>query len=277
MKNATQQTLVAFTTALLLVPLAALRAADKPGDAGRAPSSSTKSFLGKLDYRVPAREYRTHEIGGWTLFVEASLAANDPELARQALDRLTTKLEVTRKLLPPATRARLQKLPIYLMHGSKSPSGGRDSGAQYHQRTAPKFRKHLDPRWGDVVVIHSAANYVKLSELWSVKVLVHEFAHAWHLGQWPEKQPEIYQAWENAMHQELYRGVKDDKGAVLERGYAAQNQLEYFAELSCMYFCGCNYQPFNRSELKTYDPTGYALIEKMWGISPDSPRPSPTR
>jgi hypothetical protein len=33
-----------------------------------------------------------------------------------------------------------------------------------------------------------------------------------------------------------------------------------------MYFVGCNYQPFTRAELKTYDPVGYALVEKMWGV-----------
>ena len=32
-----------------------------------------------------------------------------------------------------------------------------------------------------------------------------------------------------------------------------------------MYFAGCNFQPFNRKELKAYDPVGYAMIEKMWG------------
>lgn len=40
--------------------------------------------------------------------------------------------------------------------------------------------------------------------------------------------------------------------------------LEYFAELSCMYFVGCNYQPFNRKQLKDYDPVGYAMIQQMW-------------
>jgi hypothetical protein len=64
----------------------------------------------------------------------------------------------------------------------------------------------------------------------------------------------------------LYHGVKNDKGTTVEKAYAATNQLEYFAELSCMYFVGCNYQPFNRRELQAYDPVGYAMIEKMWEL-----------
>jgi hypothetical protein len=69
------------------------------------------------------------------------------------------------------------------------------------------------------------------------------------------------------MKRRLYHDVKDDKGKTLEKGYAATNQLEYFAELSCMYFAGCNYHPLNRTELKVYDPAGYAVIEKMWGLT----------
>jgi hypothetical protein len=42
----------------------------------------------------------------------------------------------------------------------------------------------------------------------------------------------------------------------LPEAYATVNQLEYFAELSSMYFVGCNYQPSNRRELMLYDPTG---------------------
>ena len=48
------------------------------------------------------------------------------------------------------------------------------------------------------------------------------------------------------------------------RRYALTNQLEFFAELSCMYFIKCNYEPSDRRQLKAYDPVGYAMIRKMW-------------
>ena len=69
----------------------------------------------------------------------------------------------------------------------------------------------------------------------------------------------------------LYHGVKDDEGKIVDKAYATVNQLEYFAELSCMYFVGCNYQPFDREELQTYDPKGYAMIEQMWDVKSQSP------
>jgi hypothetical protein len=79
----------------------------------------------------------------------------------------------------------------------------------------------------------------------------------------PEDIPIIRQAWENATRVGLYRKVKDNDGKEIEMAYASVNHLEYFAELSCMYFIGCNYQPFDRKELKEYDPTGYAMIQEM--------------
>ena len=224
-----------------------------------------------VNFREPARTYNTVPLGQWTVMVEQQLQADEPDLAKQALARLESKLGVMMAALPASARARLQKLPIYLMYGPKAAGGGHDNGAEYFQRNAPEHYKHLDPRWKSCVVIYCAKNYVQQSELWSLKLLVHEFAHAHHLEQWPEKQPDILQAWNHAVESGLYSQVKDEKAKLFNPGYATKNQLEYFAELSCMYFAGCNYPPANREELKTYDPVGYNMVEKMWGVRESAP------
>ena len=36
-----------------------------------------------------------------------------------------------------------------------------------------------------------------------------------------------------------------------------------------MYFVGVEYFPRDRAGLERYDPVGYALIEKLWGIRGD--------
>jgi hypothetical protein len=38
-----------------------------------------------------------------------------------------------------------------------------------------------------------------------------------------------------------------------------------------MYYCGCNYYPFNRDQLRRYDPGGYAMVRAMWGDDADAP------
>jgi hypothetical protein len=62
---------------------------------------------------------------------------------------------------------------------------------------------------------------------------------------------------------------EEDKGTH-NPNYAAQNHLEYFAELTATYFAGNSYFPRDRAALKTYDMAGYALIEKLWGITHDA-------
>jgi FimV-like protein len=222
-----------------------------------------------IDYAKPVREYVTARAGKWTISVEKQLQTDAPAVAKQALERLEKKLPEALKALPEPSHANLKKLQVFLMYGPKAKGGGRDNGLEYFQKNAPENHKQLDSRWKSSVVIYCAENYVRLSEFWALKALVHELAHAHQLEQWPEDQPDILRAWDNATERGLYRGVKDDQGKKLDKAYAAVNQLEYFAELSCMYFVGCNYQPFNRKELKAYDPTGFAMIEKMWGVAPE--------
>ena len=130
-------------------------------------------------------------------------------------------------------------------------------------------------RWSNCILVHCADNYVKISNLWALKALLHELGHAHHKENWAEDQEDIKLAWQAAMDRKLYLNVRDDKGTLIAKAYASVNQLEYFAELTAIYFGRCNYAPFRRAELEKYDPIGYAMIEKMWGLSEDNPAPAP--
>ena len=120
------------------------------------------------------------------------------------------------------------------------------------------------------IAIFSAENYVKVSDFWALKSLVHEFGHAHHLGQWKEDHVDIYHAWKRAKKAGLYQQVREEDRKTHNPNYAAQNHLEYFAELTAMYFVGCNYFPKDRAALKKYDPEGYQLIQELWGITANS-------
>lgn len=236
-----------------------------PAEKARQP---TRSFAPpkRVNYRQPAREYVERKAGERTFQLERELADRRPEQAAQVVERLEAKLGVVLPRFPVRARERLRKLPFFVLLGPEASGGGRDNGAEYFQSTAPDFHRHLDPRWRSAVVIYCAANYLAQTEHWAAQLLVHELAHAWHLENWPEKQPDILAAWEKAKAAGLYRGVKDVNGAVLENAYALHNQLEYFAELSCAYFLRGEYEPFDREALRRYDPAGFAMIEKMWGV-----------
>jgi hypothetical protein len=158
------------------------------------------------------------------------------------------------------------RLSFFLLYGKQAKAGGRSNGLEYFPKAAPEHYSYLDPRMGRSIVVYSAENYVSLSEFWALKAIVHELAHAHQLEQWPEDQPDILQAYQHATSEELYRHVRDLDGKVLDEGYAATNQLEYFAELSCVYFVGGHYYPFNREQLKTYDLAGFSLVRKLWRL-----------
>ena len=48
--------------------------------------------------------------------------------------------------------------------------------------------------------------------------------------------------------------------------YALTDHKEYFAELSEAYWGRNDYFPYTRQELKTYDPTGFAVLEQIWKV-----------
>lgn len=230
-----------------------------------------------INYRIPKREYVAVRVGSHSFQVEKSLQTADKAIAKKAMDRLVKNADQALKTLPKPASDGLRNIRYFLMHGPKARGGGRNNGLEYIQKNAPPHHPELDPRWGDSMVLYCAQNYVDISDLWAIKAVAHEYGHAYQLHNWPEGQPEIVRTYNNAMKQRLYRKVKDVDGEILDAAYATTNQLEYFAELTSMYFVGCNYQPFNRSELKEYDPAGFAMIERFWRVGEGASKRAPAK
>ena len=221
-------------------------------------------LAGKVNFTHPLRDYDCRRVAGWSVLTEQEMNSQDPQLTRRALAQLEVKLKKVKDLLPFHTLAILQRTPIFLLNGTNATLGGRQSGAQYFAPTAPDFDKTLDPRMGGSVVIYSARHFLTMSDFGAVKLLVHELAHSWHLSQWSELKPDIMMSYKNAMSNGLYMNVRTAQGQVLEKTYATKNQLEYFAELSAIWFCGNDHFPFHRSDVQLYDPSGFRLMEKLW-------------
>jgi hypothetical protein len=102
-------------------------------------------------------------------------------------------------------------------------------------------------------------------------VLLHELAHAVHHVVVGFHNGVVLFAYKQAMDRRLYDQVQTENGG-LERAYAATNAREYFAELTCAYLDRCYYFPFTRQDLREHDPTGYRLMEKVWGNQKEKPR-----
>ena len=215
-----------------------------------------------VDFNNPPREYASHSMRGWSVLVEKQLIDESPLVARAAMRRLEEKLGVLATKFPKANLPELRKIKIFLMYGPQAKGGGRASGLEYFSQAAAKHYKYIDPKMASSIVIFDASNYSRISDLWAIKALAHEFGHAHHLENWPEIQPDIYDTWERAMKAGLYSEIRKEDRRAHVANYAAQNHLEYFAELTAMYFVGGNYFPYDRPRLKKYDPAGHALIRQ---------------
>ncbi len=236
---------------LLLLLLVAPALAQEAGEA-----ISTR----EVDFRNPPRSYTALRKQGWNLQLEAELKQREPKLAEKAATKLATRLERLLAVLPAHTRDELRAVNVFLLYGPQARLGGYDNGAQYFKSNEPDFYPRLDPRWRNALVVYCANTYDWLDDLWSSKLLCHELAHAFQWQRYTQEDPDILAAFANAKELDLYR---NDAG---KAAYAMTNHAEYFAELSCMYFVGCNYAPHNREELRVYDPAGYDLVEKKWGL-----------
>lgn len=216
----------------------------------------------KVDYCSPRRDYYKKG-SNWTIYLEQRLVDEDKALADNSLKKLEKNLNEIINLLPANPARELKKLDVYLMKGEKSPIG--EGGMSYIRPGEANNYHYLDPRWQHVIVVYSAKTLMYLDEVWTKKALMHELAHAWHISKWPQRHPPIYNAYLNAKDKGLYCEIVDYKGRKIETAYALKNQMEYFADLSSMYFVGGNYFPYSRKGLKKYDITGYEVVKYLWG------------
>lgn len=219
----------------------------------------------EVDFRTPEREY-LNDRGSWNIYIEADMQRSNSALATKSLKKLKKTLADIETKLPAHSIKKLKKLNIFLMWGEDSPKGGKKSGMRFVRKGETKNRLHYDKRWENSVVIYSAENLIYLSEMWARKAVTHELAHAWQIMHWPDRYDVIAAPWKLAKAKGLYTNVKDYKNRVKPRAYALKNNLEYFAELSAMYFVGGDYFPYDRARLSKYDPIGVKMVKKLWNV-----------
>lgn len=217
----------------------------------------------RVNYRYPERLYKKIN-SAWPIFIERPENKADQQLYKKAISRLEKTLALVHAKFPAHSREQLKTVTFYIMRGPKSSLGGEDSVLRYaHNGSTKRYSLH-DRRWNNAVIIYNVDNFLWQDDLWNNKTIAHELAHAWHFLKWGYQHQAITDAWLNSRNSGLYVAVKDRAGRLLKPAYASTNQMEYFAELSVIYFAEGDYFPFNKQGLKKYDPTGFAMIEKHW-------------
>lgn len=220
----------------------------------------------RVNYRYPERQYDAVE-SRWPIFIERPEREADKKLYNKAVRRLEKTLDLAFTKFPQPSHEQLKTVTYYIMRGPKSSLGGEDSVLRYAPHGSTKRYSLHDSRWNNAIIIYNVDNYLWLTDTWNNKTITHELSHAWHFLKWGYQHQPIMDAWLNSRSSGLYLSVKDHEGHLLQPAYASTNNREYFAELSAIYFAGGVYYPFNKQGLKTYDPTGYAMVQKHWLIT----------
>jgi hypothetical protein len=206
---------------------------------------------------LTAADYQSTKIQGWTVWVEKSL--NSHPRKQQALKLISTKLATVKKVIPASALPALKKVPIWLS-----------------RNTAPGAAYHPSADWlaanGRVVEMERSIELANIDDFidWSVAqpmLLLHELSHAWHhqFVSLSYDNPRIKKTYDAAVASGIYESVDYYNGQKL-RAYALNNPMEYFAECSEAYFGKNDFEPFNRAELKAFDPEAWRMVRKLWAI-----------
>jgi len=208
---------------------------------------------------LAASDYELRKIEGWKVWVEKSLMTHSRRA--EALKLIRAKLAHVKTVVPAAAVPKLKKVPIWLSRNSAR-------GAAYHP-SADWLRAN-----GRVVEMERSIEIQNIDDFidWSghqPMMLLHELAHAWHhqVAAMGYDNPVIQQAYDAAVISGKYELVDYYDGQRL-RHYALTNRMEYFAECSEAYFGRNDFQPFKRKKLKSFDPTGFRMVESLWGVLP---------
>lgn len=228
--------------------------------------SSLPGAFGQKDEEESPDLYRpdvvAQEIEGWTVLVDRSMleGGEHAQDGKKALEMLRNHLQRISILVPEERLKELRTIQICIEWENP-----RLKSMQYHPN-----RKWLEENGFDPILhkkMHIPRARALLSRHHMLKhpaVVLHELAHAYHDQFLGFDNPEILEAYRNAMKKGIYEEVLLYTGRRV-RHYATTNHKEYFAEMTEAYLYRNDFFPFVAAELREYDPQIYEIMEKIWG------------
>lgn len=228
-----------------------------PGDGRLRIGAHTSGVSAKAYDDLSA--YDEEEIQGFPVLVNREVKAH-PEVCRDARQELNRQIAHLYQVLPSTAIGALKGTRIWVEWQAK-PGGG----AEYHPSETWLENNGYNPEKQKSIEISNARNFANWSRNGQPCVVLHELAHAYHFTVLGHDDPYVTDAFEKAVSCGRYEAVKHVSGRTI-RAYALSNKKEYFAELTEAYFGENDFQPFNREELKQFDPIGYRAIRKVWGV-----------
>jgi hypothetical protein len=203
--------------------------------------------------------YHSSEIAGWQILLDAGCRQGNEE-ERRAFDAVLAEQVARLGRLPVVAHEHLRRsVKVYVSSGTH-----RAFGAQHHPSAEWLVKNGYPREFAGHVEICNWREFTGLVRSQPF-CLLHEMAHAFH-HLTPAADPLIRAAHGQAKAAGLYRQVTRGRGTTLVEAYALSTPHEYFAELSEAYFGENDFAPYERADLRAYDPTGLRLVEQVWAL-----------
>jgi hypothetical protein len=230
------------------------------------------AVLGQPTKKAPTPKVKAEQVPGYKpmviegftviLSAETNKHRNDPEFIRKPLEVLEYELRAISAAMPAKSVDKLRNVLIFVEWDEKKRmSNGRSGTAlavYYGGHQLSLLARGMLPLKAKNVTVLSMKHLTKMHQPEDdagVCVLLHEIAHAVHDQILGFENPAIRGAFKQALERKL----------VDAEAYAATNDAEFFAEMSCAYFDQLDYYPKTRTDLKTHDPETFKVMETVWG------------
>ena len=199
-------------------------------------------------------EYEELKIGGWTVLVSSEYESR-PSERKRAVAELTRQISHINSNVPHSALTKIIRTKIWL---------------EFTPRTNAAGQFHVSRNWLRDNGYNPAKEYgVEMNynmvrwKRWQPMIVLHELSHAYHHRVLRLNYRLIKRAFAQAAASGKYENVRRNDGS-RRRAYSMTNHEEYFAELTEAYFGENDDQPFNRRELKEFDPVGFEMVVTAW-------------
>jgi len=252
------------TIATLLLTTVLSRPSTEPAipPCGCGPCLAAGNVTDQTAPPTPTADYAVSRLRGWTVRINPALLA-DESLCRATMEELDHQLYAITRVIPQPALDRIREIEIWA------------------EREMPKTAcmcYHVSKDWlipngynGDKegsVEIGNAQAFLDWTkgQPWMV---LHELAHGYHDQVFGYDDEAIIEGWQRMVDAGVYEEVGHISGTP-RRHYALTNQMEWFAETTEALFGTNDFHPYVRSELRTVDPEGAALVEELWRAPTDA-------
>ena len=248
---------------LLAVALLALSCGEKIDDPG-------KHDNGPVDEEklVAVQGFYTLEHEGFKFKIREEVY--ESVAAQSAISHLKEDLTEINGLMPEKALKVMKVNPIWLEKDLTDGAAWYHANRDWLAEQSVKDSRYMTAKW-HCVELCNYLHYVSWSDQNQPYMVLHELCHLYHDQALPGgfENPDVKAAYNHAKNEGMYRNTPyrlDSKTKYnIDVAYAMNDQMEYFSEICEAYWGENDYYPFNYEDLKTYDPQGFALMEKVWG------------